>query len=80
MGSINDVLRGAMGVITNMISVVVTLAFLFFTWGVVKYIWSAGNEDKKAEGKRIMVWGIIALFVITSIVGIITFVSGAFNI
>jgi hypothetical protein len=45
---------------------------------VAKYIWSAGNE--KEEGKKIMIWGVIALFVMTSIWGLISFVQNELNI
>ncbi|OHA93375.1 MAG: hypothetical protein A3D37_02125 [Candidatus Zambryskibacteria bacterium RIFCSPHIGHO2_02_FULL_38_22] len=61
----------AKDIVTNiLIPLAFTLALLFFFWGVAKYIWSAG--DAKEEGKKIMVWGVIALFVMSSIWGIIT--------
>ena len=52
---------------------VFTLALLLFFWGLVKYIWSTGTE--KEQGKSIMIWGVIALFVMTSIWGITTFLG-----
>ena len=61
----------AKNIITEvLIPLVFSLALLFFFWGVAKYIWSAG--DAKEEGKKIMVWGVISLFVMSSIWGIIT--------
>ena len=56
-----------------LIPLVFALALLFFFWGVAKYIWSAG--DAKEEGKQIMVWGVVALFVMSSIWGIIYFIG-----
>lgn len=51
------------------------LCLLYFFWGVVKYIRTgAGSEEAAKEGKRIMVWGIIGLFIAVSIWGIITFI------
>ena len=64
----------AKDIVTNiLIPLAFTLALLFFFWGVAKYIWSAG--DAKEEGKKIMVWGVIALFVMSSIWGIIGFLK-----
>ena|SRR3989344_2098834 len=64
----------AKNIITEvLIPLVFSLALLFFFWGVAKYIWSAG--DAKEEGKKIMVWGVIALFVMSSIWGIINFLK-----
>lgn len=54
------------------IGVVATLALLLFFWGVALFIYSAGDDTRRAEGKKRMIWGIIALFVIFAIWGIIS--------
>lgn len=58
------------------VSVLIPLAFglclMYFFWGVAKYIKSIGSE--KDEGKQVMVWGILALFIVSSIWGIISFI------
>ena len=53
------------------------LALLAFFWGLAKYIFAAGSEDAKEKGRSIMTWGIIALFVMVSIWGIIRFLSSS---
>jgi hypothetical protein len=60
--------------------IVVAVAVLGFVWGLAMFIWSAGNEKKRAEGKYIMLWGVIALFVIVSIVGLIKLLQVTFDI
>jgi len=67
------------GVILNMLLwVFATLALLVFFWGIIKYIASAGNAEKAKEGKSIMIYGAVALFVLFSIFGIIQFLRGEF--
>lgn len=61
-----------------LIPLVFTLALLLFFWGMVKYIYSAGTDKQKA--KDIMIWGVIALFVMSSIWAIIYFVSDQLGI
>jgi hypothetical protein len=51
------------------------LAILFFFYGLALYILKAGDPEAAAEGKSIMIWGILALFVMTSIYGIIGFLQ-----
>ena len=51
------------------------LAFLLFFWGVAKFILSAGNQKELATGRSYMIWGIIALFILVTIWGIIQFMS-----
>jgi len=48
-----------------------TLAVVLFFWGVVKFI----AQDKKDEGKTMMIWGVVALFVMFTIWGIISFMQ-----
>ncbi len=47
------------------------LSLLFFFWGVAMYIRSEGTG--KEEGKKIMIWGVVALFVMSSVWGLVTF-------
>jgi hypothetical protein len=60
--------------------VVVGLALLGFFWGLMKFIFSAGNEEAKDEGKRIMIYGIIALFVMVAVWGLVGFIAGALGV
>ena len=62
----------------RLIPLVFTLALLVFFWGVVKYIWSEGTG--KEEGRKIMVWGIIALFVMSSVWGLVGFIQVSIGI
>ena len=45
-----------------------------FLWGVLKYVLNA-SDDAKAEGKQFMLWGIIALFVMVSVWGLVNLIS-----
>lgn len=56
------------------------LALLVFFWGLVKYIVKADDEKAKESGRNIMVWGVIALFVMFSIFGLVRFLQGSFGI
>ncbi len=65
-------LGSAYGILTSVIiPLVFTLALLFFFWGIVKYIKSEG--EGKDEGRKIMIWGVVALFVMSSVWGLVYF-------
>ena len=61
-----------------LVPLVFTLALLLFFWGVAKYIWSEGQG--KDDGRKIMVWGIVALFVMAAVWGLIAFIADEFGI
>jgi len=70
-------------VVSALVPIVIALAFVVFVWGLITFILASGDEAAKDEGKRRMIWGVIALFVIVSIWGIIallqTFTDTATN-
>jgi ribose/xylose/arabinose/galactoside ABC-type transport system permease subunit len=67
------ILESGSDIITKLvIPIVFTLAVLFFFYGVTKYIWSEG--DKKEDGRKVMVWGVVALFVMSSVWGLVAFI------
>ncbi|MEK7175867.1 MAG: hypothetical protein AAB695_00640 [Patescibacteria group bacterium] len=61
------------------IPVVAGLALLVFFKGLAAFIAKSGDEKSHAEGKNLMIWGLIALFVMVSIWGIISVLSGEFG-
>lgn len=64
-----------------LIPIAFTLALLGFFWGVAKFIFRLGGDEGAVEGgKRIMGWGIIAMFVIVSIWGIVYFIQSELGI
>lgn len=60
--------------------IIVALALLFFFIGLAKYILNTGDDEKKAEGRNIMIWGIIVLFVMVSVWGLVEVVGNTFKI
>jgi len=60
--------------------IVVALGLITFFWGLVKFIFAQGNEEAKADAKRIMLWGLIALFVMVSVWGLVEFIGNALGI
>jgi hypothetical protein len=55
------------------------VAFLMFIWGVARYIKSAGNEREIKDSKNFLIWGIIGLFIMVTIWGIIAFMQSEFG-
>jgi hypothetical protein len=67
----NSLIKIFINIVTSLIPIAGGLAFLYFFWGVAKFIFAAGNEEKRKSSKTIMTWGLVALFVMLSIYGIL---------
>lgn len=65
------------GFILNMlIPILIAAALVVFFWGIVVYIW----KKDAAEGKQIMIAGLIGLFVMVSVWGIIRLAQNSLGI
>jgi hypothetical protein len=80
-GGAVDSLLNALGDILQMLgAIAATFAMLAFIWGVIKYVISAENEEQRTQARSIIVYGVISLFVIFSIWGIVLLFSEIFGI
>lgn len=65
MEAFNSFLASVKTVILNpLITLLAIIAFVYFVWGVVVFIQHAEDENKRKEGQRHIMWGIIGLVVI----------------
>jgi hypothetical protein len=62
------------------VPLIFALAMVMFIWGVVQYVINTDEEAKKQKGKMFMIWGIIALTVMTSVWGLVGIVGNTFGI
>lgn len=59
------------GLINKIIYLLISLALVGFLWGIVKFLFSGSNEKGRTEGRKFMIYGILILFVMTSMWGIV---------
>jgi hypothetical protein len=60
---------------------IITLAFAAFLYGVLVYFIRVTDDIKKREeGRKYMIWGIIALFVMFSLWGILKIINTTFGV
>ena len=62
-------------IINFAIPVIFALGLIVFLWGLLKFLTAAGSEDAAAGGKRLMIWGVIILFVMTAVWGLVGIVA-----
>jgi len=73
-GKLDSALSLIENIVSRLIPLLVAIALVWFIWGLIKFLLS-GDEEKRTQGKSMMLWGIIALFVIVSIWGIVQYVA-----
>lgn len=67
------------GYIQQIVVVIFAMSVLVIIWGIFRYIFLAqGDEKQIAESKNIMFWGIVGLFVMVSVWGLVRVVQNTF--
>ena len=60
--------------------IIITLGLVYFLWGVSKFVGAGGDESSRTEGRQMMIHGIIALFVMVSVWGLVQIIVDTFSI
>jgi len=81
LDGLKDLLVSFQDLLDTSIPVIFGLALIYFFWGLAQFILNdAGNEKTREDGKKKMIWGIVALFVFISIYGILRFIGETLQI
>jgi len=80
LGNIETLLESIGRLVDLALPIVVGIALLGFFWGLVKFIFAAGDEVDAEKGKSLMIWSVVALFVMVSVWGLVRFIGSALNI
>lgn len=71
-------------ILNNIVSPVIyllgALAIVYFVWGVFVFIQNADSPEKRAEGFKHMMWGVIGLFIMVSAKGIIAIIKATIGV
>lgn len=78
--NVQDIVLSIGRIVGYLMPIAFALAIVAFFWGVAKYIFSAGEEESQAAGKRIMIGGVIGIAVISLIWGLVMWLAAAFGI
>lgn len=66
------------GYIRLLVPFIISLALLLFLWGIFKLVFTTGSDRDLEEAKKFMFWGIVALFVMFSVWGLVQILTKTF--
>jgi hypothetical protein len=59
---------------------VFTTGFLVFIWGLVQFLWHIRDGSNHEDGVQHMLWGIIGMFIMVSVWGIIALIMNTIGV
>ncbi len=74
--TINKIVSNITTLLINpVIYLLVALSMMYFFWGIALFVLNADDTAKRTEGRNHMIWGVIGLFILGSVWGIINFID-----
>jgi hypothetical protein len=81
MAGISGLINMVQGIMSRLVPIMIGLAVLAFFWFIVQFIWKGkDNPDEQIKARAGMGYSILAIFVMVSIWGIISFMGNTLGI
>lgn len=62
------------------IPILVSIGLIVFLWGILKYVSSGDDEEKRNSGRNFMLYGVVGLFIMVSVWGLVAIINRTFGI
>lgn len=79
-GTIEGIITKMTLILGDIIPVLLVIATLVFIWGVIVYILAGSSEERKKQGYNLIIWGLLALFLIVTMWGLVVVIGRTFDI
>jgi hypothetical protein len=80
LSTLGKALQDIQALMNKVVPILIGLAIIAFLFGVLRFVFNAGKEDKRAEGRNFMIYGLIGIVVMVSVWGLVTFVQSTFGL
>lgn len=67
-------------IINALVPIIISLALVVFFWGLVMYLAVLGDDEKRKKAIQLMIWGVVAIFVMVSIWGLVRLLQSTFRV
>jgi len=59
-------------ILNPFIAMLFAIALVLFFWGLMNFLYNSGDDTSKKQGKSHMLWGLIGMFIMLSVFGILS--------
>lgn len=75
-----DLITTVSSIVGYLVPLLIAVAVVVFLWGVVQYVTAGGEEEKRKKARGTMVFGIVGLFVMVAVWGLVSVLTSTFGI
>lgn len=66
-------------IINPILALLFAAGLLYFMWGVTMFIWKSDSDEARRDGAKHMLWGVIGMFIMVAVGGIIKIIENTFG-
>ena len=77
--TVQDLIDSLGSIFNAIIPLLMVAATVFFLWGVLQFVTSGGDDEKRKEGRDHIIYGLIGLFIMVAVWGLVNAIAGTFN-
>lgn len=78
--NVDSIFDFAMGILRSITVLLMAAAVVYFLYGVFQFIKASGDAESAAEGRNKIIYGIIGLFVMGSVYGLVGILGKTFGL
>ena len=78
-GTLGSIICKIGNLLNLILPILIVLGVVYFVWGVIEYV-RANDEESRKKGRDHMIYGIIGLFIIVALWGIINVLQNSFGV
>lgn len=79
-GGLAGFLNSLKSLMDRIVPLLIGLAVIAFLYGVLRFVFNAGNEDARKQGKDFIIYGLIGIVVMISVWGLVFFVQNSLGL
>ena len=79
VSTIEGLILKVKSLLNMIVPLLIAFAVVFFLFGLIKYVTSGDAEDKSAA-RSYMIWGVVAIFVMTAVWGLVALLSNTLGL
>ncbi|HDQ16762.1 MAG TPA: hypothetical protein ENN31_01405 [Candidatus Vogelbacteria bacterium] len=79
-GTIQNAVEVFGGIIALLIPIMIALGIVIFFYGLAMYLLKAGEEEGQRGARNLMIYGVVAVFVMVSIWGLVAMIRESFGV
>lgn len=79
VSDVEDLITTITDIIGMIVPLLLAIGLVVFMWGLITYLMKAGDEEGQKGARSLMIYGIIILFVMVSVWGLVNILAGTFG-